>query len=46
MESWERFGEISLPDKETFYISLNMEDITDVDYRHAKEHSKILVIKI
>ena len=35
MDSWERFDEISLPDKEAFYSSLNMEDITDVDYRHA-----------
>ena len=36
MDSWERFDETSLPDKEAFYSSLNMEDITDVDYRHAK----------
>ena len=25
-----------LPDKEAFYSSINMKDITDVDYRHAK----------
>ena len=36
MDSWERFDEASLPDKEAFYRSLNMEDITDVDHRHAK----------
>ena len=36
MDSWKRFDETSLPDKETFYSSLNMKDITDVDYRHAK----------
>ena len=36
MESWERFDETSLSDKEAFYSSLNMEDITDIDYRHAK----------
>ena len=36
MDSWERFNEISLPDKESFYSNLNMEDITDVDHRHAK----------
>ena len=36
MDSCERFDEISLPDKEAFYSSLNKEDITDVDHRHAK----------
>ena len=36
MNSLERFDEISLPDKESFYSNLNMEDITDVYYRHAK----------
>ena len=35
MDSWERFGETSLPDKEAFYSSLNMEDITDLNHRHA-----------
>ena len=35
MDSWERFNETSLPDKEAFYSSLNMEDITNVDHRHA-----------
>ena len=36
MDSWERFDGTTLPDKEDFYSSLNMEDITSVDYRHAK----------
>ena len=36
MDSWERFDETSLPDKEAFYSSLNMEDIANVDYRHAE----------
>ena len=36
MDSWERLDEKLLPDKEAFYSSLNIEDITDVDYRHAK----------
>ena len=36
MDSWERFDETSLPDKESFYSSLNIENIRDVDYRHAK----------
>ena len=34
MDSWQGFDETSLPDKEAFYSYLNMEDITDVDYRH------------
>ena len=42
MGSWERFNETSLPDKEAFYSKLNMEDITDVDYRHAKRVFKNL----
>ena len=37
MDSWERFDETSLPYKKEFYSSLNMEEITDVDYRHAKK---------
>ena len=43
MDSWERFDEISLPDKEAFSSSLNMGDITDVG---QKEWSKALIIKI
>ena len=35
MDTWERFSEISLPNKEDFYSNLNMEDISDIDYRHA-----------
>ena len=31
IDSWERFDETSLPDKEAFYSNLNMEHITDVD---------------
>ena len=40
MDSWERFREQLLPDKEAFHSSLKTEDITDVDYRHAKKYSK------
>ena len=36
MDSWKRFDETSLPDKEAFYSCLNMEDNTDIDHRHAK----------
>ena len=40
MDSWERFDETSLPDKEAFYRNLNMEDNTDVDYRDPKRMPK------
>ena len=40
MDSWERFDETSLPDKEAFYSSLNMEDITDIDHRCKKSIQK------
>ena len=42
MSDWYKFNETSLPDKEAFYSSLNMEDITDVDHRHAKKVFKNL----
>ena len=45
MDSWEKFNETSLPDKEAFYSKLNMEDITDVDYKHAKIVFKSLINK-
>ena len=37
MDSWQRFDETSLSDKEAFYSNLKLEDITDVDYRHRKK---------
>ena len=42
MDSRKRFDETSSPDKEDFYSSLNMEDITDVDHRHVKRVFKNL----
>ena len=42
MYSWGRFNETSLPGKEAFYSNLNMEDISDVDYRHVKRVFKNL----
>ena len=36
MKSWERLNETSLPNKEDFYSCLNIEDITNINYRHAK----------
>ena len=35
MDNWERFDETSLPNKESFYSNLNMENIEDIDYRHG-----------
>ena len=35
IDSWEIFDETLLSNKEAFYSSLNMENITDIDYRHA-----------
>ena len=45
MDSWQRFDETSLPDKEVFYSNLNMEDITDVDYRPGKTVFEYLINK-
>ena len=42
MDIWERFDETSMPNKEPFYSSLNMENVTDVDYRHAERIFKNL----
>ena len=46
MDSWQRFDETSLPKKEAFYSKLNVEDITDVGYRHGKHYLSILLIKL
>ena len=45
MDSWQRFDGTSLPDLEAFYSNLNMEDITDVDYRHRKTLFEYLINK-
>ena len=41
----EKFHETTLPEKEDFYSHLNMEDITDADYAHAKRVCKDFEIK-
>ena len=46
MDCWKRFDETSLPDKEEFYSSLNMKEITGVDYRQVKRVFKYFNIKI
>ena len=35
MDDWDRFNEAKLPNKSDFYCSLNMEDISAIDYRYA-----------
>ena len=35
MDGWDRFSEKALPDKDSFYSSLTMEDISKTDYVHA-----------
>ena len=42
MDSWKRFDETLLPGKEDFYFNLNMEDITDADYKHERRYGKTL----
>ena len=41
MDHWEKFNETSLPEKEDSYSHLNMEDIDNADYAHAKRVCKI-----
>ena len=45
MDSWKRFKEKSLPDKESFYSELNKEGITDENYAHAQKVWDALNIK-
>ena len=45
MDSWKRFKEESLPDKESFYSELNKEGITDENYAHAQKVSNTFNIK-
>ena len=45
MDSWEKFNETSLPNKEYFYSNLNLESNTDQDYAHAQKVWKVFEIK-
>ena len=45
MDNWERFDETSLPNKESFYSSLNIENIDDIDYRHGNDMFKTFKLK-
>ena len=37
MDDWSKFDEKELPNKSDFYSSLNTEEISGIDYRHAKK---------
>ena len=45
MGHWKKFNETPLPEKEDFYSHLNMKDIADADYAHAKRFCKDFEIK-
>ena len=45
MYDWKIFNETSLPEKEYFYSHLNMEDITDLDFKHRKIVCKDFEVK-
>ena len=45
LNDWEKFNEKSLPEEENSYSHLNIEDITDADYMHAKRACKAVEIK-
>ena len=45
MDNWERLDETSLPDTESFYSSLNMENIDYIDYRHGNNVFKKFKLK-
>ena len=42
MDSFERFGETELPEKEKFYSSLSGKGITDEEHAHAKQVWEVL----
>ena len=46
MDSWEKFNETTLPNKNVFYSELYLEDITDEDYLHAQEELKFEKVNI
>ena len=45
MDEWEKCNDTKLTEKEEFYSNLNIEDITDADYIHAKRVCKGFEIK-
>ena len=45
MVSWEKFDETTIPPKEVFYSTLNLEDISDEDYEHVQKVWNVFEIK-
>ena len=45
MDNWARFDETLLSNREVFYSNLNMENITDTDYRHTNKVFKGFKLK-
>ena len=39
---WEKFSETSLPEKDTFYSQIDMDEITDADFTYKKNFVNIL----
>ena len=37
MDGWDKFNETSIPNKESFYSNLTIENITETDYIHAND---------
>ena len=46
MDNWERFDKTSLPDRESFYSSLNMKNFNDINYSHGNNVFKQFKLKI
>ena len=46
MYGWDKFNETSIPNKESFYSNLTMENITETDYIHANNVLKRLNLVI
>ena len=42
MDSWERFNEIIVSNKNAFYSKINLQGITNEDYIHAQKVFKEL----
>ena len=45
MDNWDRFDETRLPPHTDFYDKLNIQNITDEDYKHAQKVWDIFNIK-